>query len=137
MSSSSRSRASHSINQSPTRPHEATGQRGALGAESVILRESDEGGVRATSSDEGQGKRGSRGKHLGAVPAVRKSFVVELVTTEGNSGITARIQPIDDPAATLAKAGFRPSEAILDFVSDLLVEIAREEEGHEAGEDDP
>lgn len=85
----------------------------------------------------GSPSRSSRGKLLGAVPAVLKSFVVEFVTTEGDSEITARIQPTEQASAALTAEGFRPSEAILDLASDLLVEIAREDEGLQAGEDDP
>ena len=137
--SSSRSRSAHGITRSPTAaPQEAAGNRGVLAVRSSILREGDgSGAATASSTDEhGRGKSGSRGRLLGAIPAVRKSFVVEFVSTEGETGITARIQPTERAATALVKEGFRPSEAILDLVSDLLVEIAREEE-EEEGEDDP
>jgi len=51
---------------------------------------------------------------------------------ERDTGVNVRIQPTEHAATALASDGFRPSEAILDLVSDLFVQIAREE-----GEADP
>ncbi|UQA60392.1 hypothetical protein [Polyangium aurulentum] len=48
---------------------------------------------------------------------------------EEGSGITARIEPTEQAAAALAKRGLRLSDAILDVVSELLAEIARDGEG--------
>ena len=74
------------------------------------------------------------GSLLGSVPAVRKSYVVEIAPAEGNSSeITARIRPTEQAAVALVDEGFRLSDTILDLVSELLVEIAREEEE----DDDP
>ncbi len=92
-----------------------------------------------------RGKRpGSRaesrqaGGRLASVPTVRRSFVVRLSSSkEGDSDVLARIQPTERAAAAL-EPDFRLSDAIFDVVSDLLVEIVREEEGApEEGEDEP
>ncbi len=77
-------------------------------------------------------KRRDRGTLLGSVPVVRKSYVVEIESTEGDaSEITARIRPTKQAAAALVVEGFRLSDTILDLVSNALVEIAREEEEKE------
>lgn len=74
-------------------------------------------------------KRRAHAALHGALPAVRRSFVVEIASTEGDSGgITARIQPIEQADAALVAEGFRLSDSVFDLVSELLVEIAREEE---------
>ncbi|MDI1450767.1 hypothetical protein [Polyangium sp. 6x1] len=61
-------------------------------------------------------------------PAVLQSFVVHLTPSpEGGPSVTARIEPTSEAAAELVGQGFELSDAILDVVSSLLVEIAREE----------
>ncbi|MDI3291945.1 hypothetical protein [Polyangium sp. 15x6] len=68
------------------------------------------------------------------MPAAQKSYVVEIAPVEGcSSEITARIRPTEQAAVALVDEGFRLSDTILDLVSELLVEIAREEEE----DDDP
>jgi hypothetical protein len=55
--------------------------------------------------------------------------VVHLTPSpEGDSGVTARIEPTPQAAAELVRQGFKLSDAILGVVSDLLVQIAREED---------
>jgi len=71
----------------------------------------------------------SRGE---GAPAVRGSFVVSIESSaEGDSGIITRIQPAEQAASTLAGRGFLFSDAVLNVVSDLLVELIRSEEGEE------
>ncbi|WP_170229182.1 hypothetical protein [Polyangium fumosum] len=45
----------------------------------------------------------------------------------------ARIEPTPHAPAELVRQGFELSDAILDVVSDILMEIAREEEGTDEG----
>ena len=65
---------------------------------------------------------------------MRQSFMVEITSsTDGGSGVTARIEPTPHVPAELVRQGFELSDAILDVVSDILMEIAREEEGTDEG----
>jgi len=64
-----------------------------------------------------------------AVPTVRRSFVVEITPPEETSpDIVARIRPAPEAAAAAMKYGFRFSDAFLDVVAALLVEIAQEDD---------
>ncbi len=82
----------------------------------------------AANAEHVRAKRPLRGSLLGSVPVVRKSFVVELVASEGDAEVTAHIRPTEQAATALVSEGFRLSESVLDFVSDLLVEIAQEDD---------
>ncbi len=62
-------------------------------------------------------------------PTVTRSFVVEVQTSdETNSEVIAHIRPTERAAAAAIESGFRFSGAFLDVVSDLLVEMVREED---------
>ncbi len=66
-----------------------------------------------------------------SVPFARRSFTVAIAKTtsaEKSSEFTARIKPVDHVPAALAARGFELGDAILDVVSDLLVELVREDD---------
>ena len=79
-------------------------------------------------------KRKARGRSrkrttTNAAPTVRRSFVVELVPSiETQTEILARITPTEQPSAAAIEQGFRFGDALLDTVSDFLIELAREQE---------
>lgn len=78
--------------------------------------------------DTGSTPGGLKQRRSAGAPALRRSYVVEITSSAGEgSDITARIHRAPHVAA-LADQGFRLDGAILDVVSDLLVELAREEE---------
>jgi hypothetical protein len=56
------------------------------------------------------------------------SFEVRFETLgEDDGSTTARIRPVADVDALLGESGFRLADGILDIVSDLVAELAREE----------
>lgn len=62
-------------------------------------------------------------------PTVTRSFVVEVQTKDETNGeVTARIRPTEGAATAAIENNFRFSGAVLDVVSDLLVEMVREED---------
>ena len=62
-------------------------------------------------------------------PTVTRSFVVEVrASDETNGEVTACIRPTERAATAAIENGFRFSGGFLDVVSDLLVEIVREED---------
>jgi hypothetical protein len=73
-----------------------------------------------------------RGSPTSSVPIARGAFlvsVVESTATEGGPEFTARIKPVDKMPRELIARGFRLGDAVLDVVSDLLVELVREDDG--------
>ena len=63
-------------------------------------------------------------------PPVHRSFMVRIASNpEGASEVTVHIQPTEQIAADMFAGRFRFSDAVLDIVSELLAEIAREEGG--------
>lgn len=64
-----------------------------------------------------------------APPSVTRSFVVEVrASDETNGEVTAHIRPTEQAATAAIESDFRFSGAFLDVVSDLLVEMVREED---------
>lgn len=62
-------------------------------------------------------------------PTVTRSFVVEVQTKDETNGeVTAHIRPTERAATAAIENDFRFSGAFLDVVSDLLVEMVREED---------
>jgi hypothetical protein len=66
------------------------------------------------------------------IPTVRRSFVVEVLPHDESSAfVMARISPAESAALAAVENEFRFSDAFLDVISDLLVNLAREEEQNE------
>ncbi len=67
----------------------------------------------------------------GSQPSVRRSFKVRLSRASVDSGSewSAHITPADDVPKDLAENDVRLGDAVMDIISDLLVELVRAEEG--------
>ncbi len=67
----------------------------------------------------------------GSQPSVRRSFKVRLAraSVDSASEWSAHITPADDVPKDLAENNVRLGDAVMDIISDLLVELVRAEEG--------